>query len=78
MAYKKGLKLISFGIKNKKATISLINIKKEGKKFRLKIMFNKKKKYFWTTNNFQNNTYNILASLAVISIFDIFIKRNYF
>ncbi len=69
IANKKNLKVISFGIKNKKANIKLINIKPLGKKFKIKITLNNKNKYFSISNDFQNNIYNILSALAVISIY---------
>jgi murE/murF fusion protein len=69
IAKKKNIKVISFGIKNHKADIKLINIKPFNKKFRISISLNNKRKYFSLSNDFQNNIYNTLSALAVISIY---------
>ena len=69
IAKEKNLKVISFGLKSQKADIKLINIKPFRKKFRINISFNNKKKYFLLSNDFQNNIYNTLSALAVISIY---------
>ncbi len=69
IAKEKKLTVISFGIKNQKANIKLISIKPLGKKFRINIRLDNKKKYFSLSNDFQNNIYNILSALAVISIY---------
>jgi murE/murF fusion protein len=47
----------------------LISIKSFGKKFKINISFNNKNKYFLISNDFQNNIYNILSALSVISIY---------
>ena len=80
LALKNNLKIISFGIQNKKSNIKLLNIKKKGKYFKIKIKTNKLIKYFIINNDFQNNIYNILAALTVISInLDILkLKKNIF
>ena len=69
IATKKNLKILSFGIKSKKANVKLTGIKKINKKFRATIEINKFKVYFLISNDFQNNILNILATLTVISIF---------
>ncbi len=69
IAIENKIKVVSFGIKNQKAGIKLINIKSFGKKFQINIQLNNKKKYFILSNDFQNNIYNTLAALAVISIY---------
>ena len=69
IAKKKNIKVISFGIKNLKADIKLINIKPFRKKFRINISLNNKRKYFSLSNDFQNNIYNTLSALAVISVY---------
>jgi murE/murF fusion protein len=69
LAIKKNLKILSFGINNKISNIKLINIKRFGKKFKAIIKINNLKTYFIISNDFQNNILNILASLAVMSIF---------
>ena len=69
IAIKKNIKILSFGIKNKNSNIKLINIKKIGKKFKATIKINGVKTYFLISNDFQNYISNILAALAVMSIF---------
>ncbi len=69
IALKKNIQPISFGIQNKKSDIKLKKINKIGDKFKLNIKIKKKNKFFLLLNNFQNNIYNVLASLAVKSIF---------
>ncbi len=76
IAKEKKIKIVSFGIKNHKADIKLINIKSFGKKFKINIQLNNKKKYFMLSNDFQNNIYNTLAALAVISIYKNIFKLN--
>jgi MurE/MurF fusion protein len=69
IAHKKNLKVISFGIKSNKANIKLSSIKPFRKQFKINISFNNRNKYFLIPNDFQNNIYNILSTLAVISIY---------
>jgi len=69
IANKKNLKILSFGIDNKKANIKLISVKKIAHKFKAIIRVNNFKTYFFISNDFQNNILNILATLAVMSIF---------
>jgi murE/murF fusion protein len=76
IAYKKDIKVISFGIKNQKANIKLIDVKPIGKKFKVNISLNNKNRYFLTSDNFKNNIYNILSALAVISIYKDIFKLN--
>ncbi len=68
ISQKKNLKLISFGIKSKRADIKLMDIKSFGKNFKIKIRFMNKVKNFIISNDYQNNIYNILSALAVISV----------
>ena len=76
IAKEKKIKIVSFGIKSQKADVKLINIKAFGKKFKINIKLNNKKKNFTVSNDFQNNIYNILAALAVISIYKNIFKLN--
>ena len=69
IAVQKNIKILSFGIKNKDSNIKLINIKKIGKKFKANIKINGIKTYFLISNDYQNSIFNILAALAVMSIF---------
>ena len=76
IALKKNLKVISFGIKNDKSNVKLIGIKKQGKNFKVEVQLNKSKRYFLLSNNFQNNIYNILAAIAIMSIYINIFKLN--
>ena len=80
IAIQNKLKCVSFGIKNKTSNVKFLDIKKKGNYFQICIQFNRLKKYFLVSNNFQNNIYNILAALAVMSIYvDIFqLNKNIF
>ena len=69
IASKKNLKILSFGTKSKSSNIKLISIKKFDKRFKATIEINNFKTYFFIHNNFQNNILNILAALAVMSIY---------
>ena len=62
------LKVISFGIHNSKSSVKLLSIKKEGLYFKITIKINGLKKFFLVNNDFQSNTYNILAALTVMSV----------
>ena len=80
LALKNKLKVITFGIKNLKSDIKLKSIKRNSGNYQIEVNNNAQKKYFTISNNFQNNIYNVLASLAVMSIFkNIFkLKKNIF
>ncbi len=76
IAKEKKIKVVSFGIKSEKAGIKLINIKPFRNKFRINVRFNNKKQYFTLSSDFQNNIYNTLAALAVISIYKNIFELN--
>ncbi len=65
---KKKLRIISFGIQ-KKSDVSLINIKKEKFRSVIYVKYNQKKLKFTIKKNLENYIYNILSTLAVISIY---------
>ena len=67
-AKKKKLRIISFGIKNK-SNLSLIKIKNEKRNCILFINYNNSKLIFSIKKNLENYIYNILSTLAVISVF---------
>ena len=73
---KKKLKILSFGIDNQNANIKLKSIKKISNKFKATIRVNNSITYFYISNNFQSNIFNILASVAVMSIFFDISKLN--
>ena len=80
IAKKRKLRILSFSIDNQNANIKLVSIKKITSKFKATIRINNLKTYFFISNNFQSNILNILAALAVMSIFfDISkLKKNIF
>ena len=69
IAKNRKLKILSFSIDNQNANIKLVSIKKITNKFKVTIKINNLKTYFFISNNFQNNILNILAALAVMSVF---------
>ena len=52
IALEKNLNVISFGIKNRKSNIRLINLFKKNKKYQIALKINNKKKQFLISNNF--------------------------
>ena len=68
IATKNNIYTISFGIKNHKSDVKLISIIKIDNNFKINIKAKDFNKSFVISNNFQNNIYNILAALAVMSI----------
>ena len=73
---KRKLKILSFAINNHNANIKLISVKKITNKFKATIRVNNLVTYFYISNNFQSNISNILASVAVMSIFFDISKLN--
>jgi murE/murF fusion protein len=76
IANKRKLRILSFSIDNQNTNIKLVSIKKITNKFKATIRVNNFKTYFFISNNFQNNILNILAALAVMSIFINISKLN--
>ena len=68
-ALENNLQIISFGIKNNKSNIKFLSINKIGNNFKLNIKIKNFKKYFLVSNDYQNNIYNILAAIAVMSVY---------
>ncbi len=66
LALKKKLKILSFGINNKKSNIKLLNVIKISKKFKLRINVNNVKMNFYVSSNNENDIRNLLAAIAVI------------
>ena len=66
---KNNLKVLSFSLKNKKATTYLNSITKEKSKYKICININKKIKYFYLKTIFENDLKNLLATITTISIF---------
>ena len=68
IATKNNINTISFGIKNHKSDVKLISIIKIKNNYKINIKAKDFNKSFVISNDFQNNIYNILAALAVMSI----------
>ena len=66
IALLKNLKVISFSIHNRSASVKLVNIKKIKKIYDLSIDINGKLLSFFSQNDNKSNIYNILATLASI------------
>ena len=68
IAYKKKIKVLSFGM-NKRSYVKFRYLKRERKKFKIYLMINGKNKYFYISNNFENFIKNLMGAITVISIF---------
>ena len=68
IAKKNNLESISFGIKNQSSQIKFINLIKKNRNYLLNVKVKSIKKKFLISNNFENNIYNILATLSVMSV----------
>ncbi len=68
-AFKKKLKVISFGIKSKFPMTKLVKIKKIKDKYELLININGLSVSFYSHNQNKSHLYNILATLASINLF---------
>ena len=66
---KRNLKILSFSLKNKSATINLDSISKKKSKYKIYINIDNLKKYFYINSNFENDIKNLLAAILIISIF---------
>jgi len=69
IAYQNNLKVVSFSVNNKNSNVRLIKIQRLGRNFRINIKIKNLNKFFIINNDFQSNIYNILAALAVMSIY---------
>jgi len=69
IAIKNGLKIISFGIKNKMANTKLLKISKFNKKYKFFIKINNKKNYFYILNNNKNYILNLLALISLLNLY---------
>ena len=68
-AKKKKINILTFGLKNKSADIFLKKIVKEKSKYKIFVNINKKQTYFYVRSIFENNLKNLLAAIAIISIY---------
>ena len=77
IAQKRKLKVCSFSMKKKNCEINLDYVKKENLKYKISLNINKSKKYFYLNSNFENDIKNLLAAVAIISIFKDITKLNH-
>ena len=77
---KKNLKILSFSLNNKSATVNLDSISKKKSKYIVSININKIKKYFYFNSSFENDIKNLLATVTILSIYkDIYkLDKNIF
>ena len=66
---KRNLKILSFSLKNKSATVNLDSISKEKSKYKIFVNIKKIKKFFYTNSFFENDLKNLLATITIISIY---------
>ena len=66
---KRNLKIFSFSLNNKNATVNLDSISKEKSRYKIYININKTKKYFYFNSFFENDLKNLIATITIISIF---------
>jgi murE/murF fusion protein len=69
IANKKNINILTFSLKNKSANIFLKKIVKEKYRYKIFVNINKKQSYFYIRSIFENNLKNLLAAIAIISIF---------
>ena len=69
MGLKRNLRILSFSLKDKNASISLISITKIRSQYKVCVKVHKIKKYFYINSIFENDLKNLLAVISIISIF---------
>ena len=69
IASKRRINILSFSIKNKNSNIYLNSIKKEKLRYKIFVTINNINKYFYFNTCFENDIKNLLASIAIISIY---------
>ena len=69
IAKKKNINIFTFSLKNKSSDIYLEKIVKEKSKYKIFVNVNKKQTYFYVRSIFENNLKNLLAAIAIISIY---------
>ena len=80
IAVKRNLKILSFSLVNKSATVNLNSISKEKSKYKISLNIDKIRKYFYVNSLFENDLKNLLATITIISIYkDIYkLDKNIF
>ncbi|WP_415302817.1 bifunctional UDP-N-acetylmuramoyl-L-alanyl-D-glutamate--2,6-diaminopimelate ligase MurE/UDP-N-acetylmuramoyl-tripeptide--D-alanyl-D-alanine ligase MurF [Candidatus Pelagibacter sp. Uisw_101] len=76
IAKKKNINILTFSLKNKSSNIFLKKIIKEKFKYKILVNINKKQTYFYIRSIFENNLKNLLATIAIMSIFKDIQKLN--
>jgi len=69
IALKKKVNILSFSLKDKNSSVYLNSIKKEKSKYRILITINNINKYFYFNTCFESDIKNLLASIAIVSIY---------
>ena len=69
IALKKKLNILSFSLKNKNSNIYLNSIKKQKSRYKIFITINNTNKYFYFDTCFESDIKNLLASVAIVSIY---------
>jgi murE/murF fusion protein len=77
LALKRKISILSFSVKNKSSNIYLNSIKKQKLKYRVSIAINNKNRYFYFNTCFENDIKNLLASIAIVSIYKNINKLDY-
>ena len=66
---RRNLKILSFSLKNKNATVNLHSISKKKSKYKVSININKIKKHFYFNSLFENDLKNLLATITILSVY---------
>ncbi|MDB4082057.1 UDP-N-acetylmuramoyl-L-alanyl-D-glutamate--2,6-diaminopimelate ligase [Candidatus Pelagibacter sp.] len=66
---RRNLKILSFSLRNKSATVNLDSISKVKSKYKISLNINKIKKYFYSNSFFENDLKNLLATITIMSIY---------
>jgi len=69
IALKKRVNILSFSIKNKSSNIFLNSIKKQNSRYKISITINNINKYFYFDTCFESDIKNLLAAIAIVSIY---------
>jgi MurE/MurF fusion protein len=73
---KRNLKILSFSLRDKSATVNLDSILKKKSKYKISIDIDKTKKYFYFNSFFENDLKNLLATITIISIYKDILKLD--
>ena len=73
---KRNLKILSFSLSDKSATVNLVSILKKKSKYKIYIDIDKKKKYFYFNSFFENDLKNLLATITIISVYKNILKLD--